>query len=144
MGNPSEQAVDSLNPKIIAATTSGERPPQMKPYCQLCFKEFNFLTRRYHCVFCTRSACSGCTSEINHDGEKERACEFCEVKISNPQIDQFYQLGKLWRQTDAEGIQKKIEWYKEKQDQLRDSVVNEREAISLNKEALERELVVME
>ena len=144
MGNANEQAVDSLNPKIIAATTNSERPPQMKPYCQLCFKEFNFLTRRYHCVFCTRSACFGCTAEISHDGEKERSCEFCEVKISNPQIDQFYQLGKLWRQTDLEGIQKKIEWYKEKQDQLRDSVVNEREAISLNKEALERELVVME
>ena len=63
----------------------------MKPYCQLCYREFNrILVRRYHCHYCTRSACSNCSEEDVELGEKIRKCEYCLVKMQNLQVDQFY------------------------------------------------------
>ena len=93
--------MDSLNPAVIAAVrfgTSTQRPTQSKPYCQLCYQKFNqILVRRYHCYYCTRSACSNCSEKGTDEdgggeqkGEKIRKCEYCVVKIQNPQIDQFY------------------------------------------------------
>lgn len=114
----SEPEIDSLNPAVIAAVKFGNsrtRPMQNKPYCQLCYREFTMLlARKYHCHYCTRSCCSNCAEEDSEQGDKVRYCEYCLVKLQNPQIEQFYQLGKLWRQTDNEMLQQKTTWYKNK------------------------------
>ena len=86
-----EDEIDSLNPLLIAATSNRVEPNQNKTYCQVCFKEFSFYNRKYHCYFCTRSCCSSCSKETA-DGQAElrRTCEYCTVKIENKQIEQFY------------------------------------------------------
>ena len=73
-----------------------------------------------------------------------RICEYCHVKMLNPQIEQFYQLGKLWRQTDTDTVQKKTDWYKMKQVDLKLSVETERESVQLDAESLEREKAQMD
>jgi len=40
--------------------------------------------------------------------------------MENPQIDKFYQLGKVWRQTDMEMCLEKIDWYKQKSARLKE------------------------
>ena len=102
------------------------------------------MVRKYHCHFCTRSCCSNCSEEVTEQGEKIRHCEYCLVKVQNPQIEQFYQLGKLWRETDNEMIQQKTEWYKTKQADLKLSIETERESIQLDRDKLERDFVNME
>ena len=47
----------------------------------------------------------------------------------------------MWRQTDKEMLSQKIDWYKQKQMNLKETVDIEREAIQLDKATLERELV---
>ena len=64
--------------------------------------------------------------------------------MQNPQIEQFYQLGKLWRQTDDEQIQQKTAWYKQKQADLKLQIEAERESIQIDREALERDFIKME
>ena len=50
----------------------------------------------------------------------------------------------MWRQADKEMLNQKIDWYKSKQDNLKERVDIEREAIGLDKAAMERELVKVE
>ena len=69
-----------------------------------------------------------------------RECEYCQVKLDNDQIDKFYQLGKQWRETDKEMLLRKIDWYKNKQADLKEQIEVEREATQLDRAALEREL----
>lgn len=53
-------------------------------------------------------------STTEADGSvKTRVCEYCEVKLDNPQIDQFYEYGKRWKQREVDMQQKKFEWYEE-------------------------------
>lgn len=44
---------------------------------------------------------------------RTRICEFCEVKLDNPQIDQYYELGKKWKQREYDMQQRKLDWYDE-------------------------------
>ena len=46
--------------------------------------------------------------------------------------------------TDKEMLRQKIEWYKKKQDEVKESVIIEREEIGTDKIGLERELVQIE
>ena len=35
-------------------------------------------------------------------GPVTRICEYCEVKLDNPQIERFYEFGKTWRKREYE------------------------------------------
>lgn len=59
---------------------------------------------------------------------KARRCVYCEVKIDNNQLEQFYQLGRLWRERDKEMLQQKIDWYQNKSELLAMQVEEERDA----------------
>ena len=125
--------------------------------------------RKFHCVFCGRSCCSNCSDEtlpelklidqelvptvdkplqnianfFAKSQQKQQAakvCEYCFVKITNPQLEAFYQLGKLWRQKDEETIEQKIQWYKDSSQELLDQCEVEREGMLLDIEANERDL----
>lgn len=65
---------------------------------------------------CSRTVCGNCSTE----DEKTRTCSYCTIKMENPQIDKFYQLGKVWRQTDMEMCLEKIDWYKQKSARLKE------------------------
>jgi len=98
---------------LIASASGKAVLQQNKPYCQLCFKEFNLLVRKFHCIFCGRSCCSNCSDEtlpelklidselvptvdkplqnianfFAKSQQKQQAakvCEYCFVKITNP------------------------------------------------------------
>ena len=85
------------------------------------------LMKKYHCWMCSRTCCANCSSEA----DKTRTCFYCTIKMENPQIDKFYQLGKVWRQTDMTMCMEKIEWYKKKSAELRQQYETEREAALL-------------
>lgn len=55
-------------------------------------------------------------------------------------MEQFYQLGKLWRQKDVETLQMKIQWYQQSGQDLNEQVENEKEGMVLDMDANEREL----
>ena len=65
--------------------------------------------------------------------DKTRTCHYCTIKIENPQIDKFYQLGKVWRQTDMQMCIEKIEWYKKKTAEIKKQYEEERESALLMK-----------
>ena len=46
-------------------------------------------------------------------GPVTRICEYCEVKLDNPQIDKFYEFGKQWRKREYEINEQKINWYEQ-------------------------------
>ena len=118
--NPRQQQYDlepleTLNPALLAASITIPKPNQNKSYCQLCYKEFTLITRKYHCLYCTRSCCTNCSKEMQEGTQKARHCEYCEVKLANSQIDQFFQLGREWREIDKQMLEKKLIWYRAKQ-----------------------------
>lgn len=73
-----------------------------------------------------------------------RVCEYCDVKIENPQVDESYQLGRKWREIDKEMLRKKIDWYKSKQNTLKEENETHKEALQLEKATFERELQKVE
>ena len=77
-------------------------------------------------------------------GNKRRTCEFCDTKIRNTQIDEFYQVGIKWRQTDQELINAKASWYITKQKDLKDDIEAEKEAMVIGRAKLGRECVSIE
>lgn len=88
-----EEEIDSMNPAMIAAHATTFRPLQNKPYCQICLKDFSLLSRKYNCFYCTRSCCKDCSKEMANDvsvDDKILTCEYCQIKLENPQIEQFY------------------------------------------------------
>ena len=101
--------IDTLNP-MIQSQAGLVKPPQDKGYCQLCYKELGFLSRKFHCSMCSRTCCGQCSKEE----DKTRACDFCNIKIENSQIDRFYQLSKVWRQAEMDNIKNQINWYVDK------------------------------
>lgn len=58
-----------------------------------------------------------------------RICEYCEVKLDNPQIDKYYEMGKLWRNRENDLLERKLEWYEEAVEDL--DVNLKRESTSL-------------
>ncbi len=64
--------------------------------------------------------------------------------MENRQIDKFYQLGKVWRQTDMEMSLEKIDWYKKKTAQLKEQYEQEREAALLMRAKADAELQKLE
>ena len=133
------EQIDTLNP-LIQAQAGQLRPPQDKKYCQLCYKELGLLVRKFHCWMCSRTCCGSCSSEV----DKTRTCQYCTIKIENPQIDKFYQLGKVWRQTDMQMCLEKIDWYKKKSAEIREQYESEREAALILKAQAEAELIKIE
>lgn len=64
--------------------------------------------------------------------------------MENPQIDKFYQLGKVWRQTDMEMCLEKIDWYKKKSSTLKEQYEQERESALLMRANADAELQKLE
>lgn len=44
-------------------------------------------------------------------GPVTRICEYCEVKIDNPQVEKLYEFGKVQRKIENHIVDQKIEWY---------------------------------
>ena len=91
---------DSFNPAVAVMA----QPPANKKYCQMCYKEFTMLMKKKHCFYCSRTVCTKCSTHQIPDGDvskKKRSCEYCDIKIRNTQIDEFYQLGIQWRKVDC-------------------------------------------
>lgn len=42
-----------------------------------------------------------------------RICEFCEVKLDNPQIDMYFEQGKTWRKQEYDALIYKLDWYED-------------------------------
>lgn len=98
------------------------------------------MTRKHHCWMCSRTCCAVCSLE----DDKQRTCLYCTIRIENPQIDKFYQLGKVWRQSDMESCLEKIEWYKKKTAQLKEQYDSEREQAMLMRAQADAELQKLE
>ena len=73
-----------------------------------------------------------------------RICEYCEVKVDNPQIELFYQLGLHWRTVDKEMLQQKLDWYKPKTRGLKETVEVTKEAKELDKATQDRECLSLQ
>ena len=89
------------------------------------------LVSRKHCYYCKRSCCERCTLKQIIDGDlsnKRTACEYCDLKIKNTQLDEFYQVGSKWRQMDCELIVAKRNWYLRKIKELKEDVASEHES----------------
>ena len=52
-------------------------------------------------------------AKANAGGPITRICEYCEVKLDNPQLEKYYELGKTWRNREDEIAEQKIEWYRD-------------------------------
>jgi len=63
------------------------------------------------------------------DGVITRICEFCEVKLDNPQIDEFYELGKGWRKRETDILEKKLNWYEETCEDIERHIKEETESL---------------
>jgi hypothetical protein len=42
-----------------------------------------------------------------------RICEYCEVKLDNPQVDKYFELGKNWRKQDYDQLIYKLDWFED-------------------------------
>ena len=105
------------------------------------------LTKKKQCYYCQRSCCQKCSYKQIIDGDvskKKRSCEYCDIKIRNTQIDEFYQLGMQWRQVDCKILEEKAAWYRRKQFDLKDDVECEKEATMIGKVAVDREFLGIE
>jgi hypothetical protein len=103
---------------------------------------------------CGRSCCKDCSLKRvvdvalllkNPQGEEElnssiisspegaltRICEYCEVKLDNPQIEEFYELGKMWRMRENDITQKKLKWYSETCDEMERHIKEESESLTM-------------
>jgi len=59
-----------------------------------------------------------------------RICEYCEVKLDNPQIERFYELNKEWQIRRSDIIEQKIAWYQESVDELEAYIRSENQSLS--------------
>ena len=103
--------------------------------------------KKKHCFYCRRSCCQKCSVKQIIDGDvskKKRSCEYCDIKIRNTQIDEFYQLGIQWRKVDCKLLNEKSDWYRRKQFDLKDDIECEKEAIMIGKVAVERDFLGIE
>ena len=65
------------------------------------------------------------------NGPVTRICEYCEVKLDNPQLDKYYELGKTWRNREDEIAEQKIEWYRDTIKELQTQISHERETLTI-------------
>ena len=138
-----QQTADSLNPALAVMA----QPLANKKYCQMCYKEFTMLMKKKHCFYCSRTVCTKCSWHQIPDGDvskKKRSCEYCDIKIRNTQIDEFYQLGIQWRKLDCKIFEQKTDWYKRKQFDLKDDIQCTEEAKLIGKVAVDREFLEIE
>lgn len=59
--------------------------------------------------------------------EVTRVCEYCEVKLDNPQIEKFYEMGRAWRRRDRQMDEKKLEWHENAVEELDNSIQREKD-----------------
>ena len=52
-----------------------------QPYCVICLRNFTNFFRQHHCRICANACCNDCSRSIIN---KERACDLCVMKLSNP------------------------------------------------------------
>ena len=64
-------------------------------------------------------------------GPVTRICEYCEVKLDNPQIEKFYEFGKQWRKREYEINEQKINWYEQNIAELGQDIGQEYEALTI-------------
>ena len=65
------------------------------------------------------------------DGKKietTRICEYCEVKLDNPQLDKFYEVGRTWRRREMDILEQKLEFYRDSVGELEHEIAKERES----------------
>ena len=69
-----------------------------------------------------------------------KMCEYCEIKIINPNIEKFFQLGRQWRESDKAMLIQKQNYYKSKQNELKETAEVQKEATHLDKVVRDKEL----
>ena len=105
------------------------------------------LVAKKHCYYCKRSCCDKCSVKQIIDGDlsnKRNSCEYCDLKIKNTQLEEFYQVGSRWRQIDSDVLAAKRKWYLAKIKDLRDDIASENESGLIKKVKLSRDLADLE
>ena len=116
--------------------------------------------RPHHCRMCGRTCCNDCSDkravdwnqhgepQVDEDGvditvdqaaeqqpgepciEVTRVCEYCEVKLDNPQIEKFYDMGRAWRRRERQAEERKLEWHENAVEELDNSIQREKDEMA--------------